>query len=225
MQSKPLPIDWASIRHVVLDFGGVLYKINHQATTNAFSKLGLNHFNSLYSHGAQSNLMDDLECGRVTQKEFILTLKSLCHANTTVDEVTKAWNSVLIGLRPNLLPLLNQLANQFDLILFSNTNSLHAAHFEKQILHKNGKAFQGAFRQIIYSHLLGHRKPDLIAYQEVERQFGLNPKATLFIDDTPSNVQGASNAGWTAVHHQPEHFSLENLFIQLGLESLSSTGI
>lgn len=222
MQSKQLPIDWTPIRHVVLDFGGVLYKINHEATANAFSKLGLNHFNSLYSHEAQSSLMDDLECGRATQDEFILTLKNRCHPNTTVDEVTKAWNAVLIGLRPNLLPLLHRLANQFDLILFSNTNALHAAHFEKQILHEYGKAFQEPFRQIIYSHRLGHRKPDLKAYQEVERQFGLNPKATLFIDDTPSNIHGASNAGWTAIHHQPEHISLQDLLVQLGLNNLSS---
>lgn len=221
MQSKPLPIDWTPIRHVVLDFGGVLYKINHQATANAFSKLGLNHFGSLYSHGAQSNLMDDLECGRATPDEFILTLKNRCHPNTTAEEVTKAWNAVLIGLRANLIPLLNTLADQFDLILFSNTNALHADYFEKQILHENGKAFQETFRQIIYSHRLGHRKPNLKAYQEVERQFDLNPGATLFIDDTLSNVRGASNAGWTAVHHQPEHISLQNLLVQLGLETLS----
>jgi len=221
MQSKPLPIDWTPIRHVVLDFGGVLYKINHQATANAFSKLGLNHFDSLYSHGTQSNLMDDLECGKTTPEEFILTLKNRCHPNTTGDEVTKAWNAVLIGLRPNLIPLLNKLADQFDLILFSNTNALHAAHFEKQILHENGKAFQATFRHIIYSHRLGHRKPNLKAYQQVERQFGLNPSATLFIDDTLANVRGATNAGWTAVHHQPEHTSLQSLLIQLGLETLS----
>ena len=128
---------------------------------------------------------------------------------------------MLIGLRPNLIPLLKKLADQFDLILFSNTNALHAEHFEKQILHENGKAFQEAFKQIIYSHRLGHRKPDLKAYREVERQLGLSPRATLFIDDTLSNVHGADSAGWTAVHHQPEHISLQNLLVQLGLETLS----
>ena len=119
MQSNPLSIDWKPIRHVVLDFGGVLYKINHQAAANAFSKLGLSHFDSLYSHDAQSNLMCDLECGRATPDEFILSLKNRCQPNTTSDAVTKAWNAVLIGLRSDLIPLLHRLADQFDLILFS----------------------------------------------------------------------------------------------------------
>ena len=224
MHSTPLPIDWSPIRHVVLDFGGVLYKINHQATANAFSKLGLSHFESMYSHGSQSKLMDDLECGKAANGEFLLSLQSQCRPNTTLEEVLSAWNAVLIGLRPEVVSLLQTLADQFDLILVSNTNALHAEHFEKQILRENGKVFQAAFRQIIYSHRLGHRKPQLKAYREVERQFGLKPEGTLFIDDTLSNVRGAFNAGWTAVHHQPERTSLTKLFVQLGLESVSTKG-
>ena len=30
--------------------------------------------------------------------------------------------------------------------------------------------------------------------------FDLEPSATLFIDDSPANVEGARNAGWQAVH-------------------------
>ena len=224
MQSTHMPIDWKPIRHIVLDFGGVLYKINHHAVNRAFSKLGINHFEALYSQGGQSNMMNALECGRVNPDEFIRSLKNRCHPDTTSEQVLNAWNAVLIGLRPEVVPLLHSLANQFDLILFSNTNPLHAAHFEKQILRENGKAFQEAFRQIIYSHRLGYRKPQHTAYREVERQFGLNPNATLFIDDTLSNVQGASAAGWTAILHQPERDSLLNLLTQLGLESVQSIG-
>ena len=63
MPSTILPIDWRPIRHVVLDFGGVLYRINHRATAVAFHDLGFERFESLYDHGNQSGLMDDLECG------------------------------------------------------------------------------------------------------------------------------------------------------------------
>ncbi len=42
-------------------------------------------------------------------------------------------------------------------------------------------------------------KPDVAIYELHARDFGLNPAATLFIDDTAINVEGAKAAGWQAV--------------------------
>jgi len=220
MPSTILPLDWRPIRHVVLDFGGVLYRIDHTATAKAFAELGFDDFLSLYAHGGQARIMDDLECGNITDQEFILTLQNRCQRGTTKRQVREAWNAVLLELRPEVLPVLDHLATRFDLLLFSNTNALHAEHFERQILTENGKSFAQAFRQIIYSHRLRHRKPQLKAYREVERQFGLNPAQTLFIDDTLINVQGAMKAGWTAVHHEADALPLQELLRKLDLEGL-----
>ena len=220
MPSTILPIDWRPIRHVVLDFGGVLYRINHRATEAAFHDLGFERFDSLYDHGNQSGLMDDLECGIATEDEFLLALRNRCREGTSIEDVKNAWNAVMTGLRPEVVPLLKKLASRFDLLLFSNTNALHAEFFERQILADHGKAFGQAFRQIIYSHRLGLRKPNILAYREVERQFGIAPEATLFIDDTKVNVLGATQAGWTAAHHNPDHVSLMELLQQLGLEGM-----
>ena len=35
------PIDWHQFHHIVLDFGGVLYEIDHKRTAEAFAQLGL----------------------------------------------------------------------------------------------------------------------------------------------------------------------------------------
>lgn len=218
MPSTILPIDWNPIRHVVLDFGGVLYRIDHAATASAFAKLGFDDFLSFYAHGGQSQLMDELECGNITDREFILALQNRCKPGTSEQQVRDAWNAVLLELRPEVLPLLDHLASRFNLLLFSNTNALHAEHFERQILKENGKGFANAFQHIIYSHRLGHRKPQLKAFREVERRFGLNPAQTLFIDDTHINVRGALNAGWTAVHHEADEISLQTLLHKLDLE-------
>ena len=43
-------------------------------------------------------------------------------------------------------------------------------------------------------------KPDLAIYEKHARDFGLKPQATLFIDDSLPNVEGARAAGWQAVH-------------------------
>jgi putative hydrolase of the HAD superfamily len=213
-----LPINWQPIRHVILDFGGVLYRIDHRATAAAFHRLGFERFESLYDHGSQSGLMDDLECGTASEEEFLLALRNRCREGTSIEDVKDAWNAVLTGLRPEVLPLLKKLASRFDLLLFSNTNALHVEFFERQIMRDHGKAFGQMFRQIIYSHRLGYRKPHPAAFREVERRFGVSPEATLFIDDTKINVLGATQAGWTATHHEPDRIPLAGLLHQLGLD-------
>ena len=104
--------------------------------------------------------MDDLECGNITDQEFMLALQNRCRPGTSIEHVRDAWNAVLLEPRPEVVPLLKKLASRFDLLLFSNTNALHAEFFERQILADHGKAFGQAFRQIIYSHRLGLRKPN-----------------------------------------------------------------
>lgn len=42
-------------------------------------------------------------------------------------------------------------------------------------------------------------KPDRAIYDRHAKDFGLDPAASLFIDDSPRNVQGAIDAGWQAV--------------------------
>ncbi|MGI2035251.1 HAD family hydrolase [Rhizobium panacihumi] len=43
-------------------------------------------------------------------------------------------------------------------------------------------------------------KPDVAIYEKHAFDFGLKPEATLFIDDSYPNVEGARAAGWQAVH-------------------------
>lgn len=42
-------------------------------------------------------------------------------------------------------------------------------------------------------------KPDAAIYRHHAERFGLDPSRTLFIDDSPANVEGARAAGWNAV--------------------------
>jgi 2-haloacid dehalogenase len=41
-------------------------------------------------------------------------------------------------------------------------------------------------------------KPDPAIYEHHTRSFGLTPSATLFIDDSPANIEGARKTGWNA---------------------------
>lgn len=54
-------------------------------------------------------------------------------------------------------------------------------------------------RGVTVSGDVGVVKPDRAIYDLHVREFGLEPAATLFIDDSPANVEGARAAGWQAV--------------------------
>lgn len=216
MNVLPHPPDWTNIHHLVLDFGGVLYRIDHAATARAFADLGAEAFLDQYAHGRQSPLLDDLECGRVSERAFLMDLQAMCNPGTPIEAVREAWKAVLIDLRPGILPVLQELSARFDLVLFSNTNALHATHFERQILDAHGSAFSDCFRQIVYSHRLRLRKPDPAAYKAVADQFDLDAKRTFFVDDTLENVDGARQARWMAELHNPRSHSLEAWLKELG---------
>jgi 2-haloacid dehalogenase len=59
--------------------------------------------------------------------------------------------------------------------------------------------FLKAGRGVTVSGLVGLLKPDRAIYETHAGTFGLEPSATLFIDDSAANVAGAIAAGWNAV--------------------------
>ena len=55
-------------------------------------------------------------------------------------------------------------------------------------------------RGVTVSGEIGLIKPDVAIYEKHSRDFGLDPAASIFIDDSYPNVEGARAAGWQAVH-------------------------
>ncbi|MBY5745917.1 HAD family phosphatase [Rhizobium leguminosarum] len=54
-------------------------------------------------------------------------------------------------------------------------------------------------RGVTVSGDVGLIKPDIAIYETHTKSFGLDPAATIFIDDAPVNVEGAKAFGWNAV--------------------------
>jgi 2-haloacid dehalogenase len=55
-------------------------------------------------------------------------------------------------------------------------------------------------RGVTVSGQIGLIKPERAIYERHAREFGLEPRHTLFIDDSAANVEGARAAGWQALH-------------------------
>ena len=86
-----------------------------------------------------------------------------------------------------------KLKKQYPLYLISNTNDLHYEHVKAKF--NLLKHFVACFP----SHEVGHRKPDSAMFEHVLKKIKMKPEETVFIDDMPAFVEGATQLGMQAI--------------------------
>jgi putative hydrolase of the HAD superfamily len=189
---------------IVFDLGGVLLNIDYHRTEQAFIALGVRQFPELYNQHHSGTLFTDLETGKIDTATFIEAVKKESSLPLNDQQILDAWNAMLLDFPLERISLLQRLARKYDLYLLSNTNAIHLEAFTKLLqVTANLPSLEHLFRKVYYSHLIGARKPDLAAYEYVIRENNLEAARTLFIDDTPGNIEGAAKAGLQAVLLKP----------------------
>jgi len=188
------------IKHIIFDLGGVLLNIDYAKTEHAFHQLGIKNFNAIYTQLNQSHLFDQFEIGAISSDEFIAQLKGQCRDGVTNEDIISAWNAMLLDFPLRRLQILQQLRIHFDLVLLSNTNSIHEQAFHQIIKRTHNVMLPTFFDRVYLSHRVGLRKPDVAIFQQVLDECGFQPAATLFIDDSPQHIEGAKKLGIQTIH-------------------------
>lgn len=189
------------IKNIIFDLGGVILNINYQLTNDAFTSLGVANFKELYNQFHGSNLFNNLETGHVTIEAFLAEMKKHVPENVTAEQITAAWNAMLLDFPLQRLQLLQQLRQHYGLYLLSNTNAIHLVAFQKILMDSRGIPSLGTFfDKAYYSHEMGYRKPDKESYQMVLDENGLKAEETLFVDDLLQNIEGAKAVGLRTIH-------------------------
>jgi len=198
------------IKHIIFDLGGVILNLDYQRTYKAFEELGIKDFTGLYNQYQATRLFDDLETGRVSPEEFLQAMRVHVHPEVTDQQIIDAWNAMLLDFPLQRLQLLQQLQLHYDIYLLSNTNAIHLEKFNHILQESRGiPSLDVFFNKTYYSHLMGYRKPEKEAYQLIIDNHGLNPAATVFIDDTLPNIEGAKAVGLQTIHLQAPKTILE----------------
>jgi putative hydrolase of the HAD superfamily len=202
-----------NIRHIIFDLGGVLLNIDYRLTEKAFLDLGIANFGELYSQLQQTDLFDRLETGRIDGNSFIRAMKSAAGAAVTEQQVTDAWNAMLLDFPVRRLQLLQQLRIRYDLLLLSNTNEIHETAFNKILHTTHGMPNIGVFFDKVYlSHRIGMRKPDKEVFERILTENGFDPAHTLFIDDSPQHIAGAKLTGIQTIYLEQGMTIEEHIF-------------
>ena len=203
---------------LILDLGGVLIDVDYAGSVKAFEALGYADFDHLYTKAKQSDLFDRFETGELSAAGFRDTVRELLGAGLTDAQIDASWNAMLGSIAPERIALIQVLKERYQLLLLSNTNSIHVPAFEAIILQENGISdFKSLFHGAYYSCDMGMRKPNTDIFYHVMEQHGADPKRTLFIDDSPQHVVGARKAGLKAEHLELEKEDILHLAQRLGL--------
>jgi FMN phosphatase YigB (HAD superfamily) len=188
------------IKNIIFDLGGIFIELDYFKTEKAFINLGITRFPKLYSQHFATPLFADLETGRITEEEFYNGFRKTADINLTNQQIKNAWNAMLLNFPPERLRWLKNIAKEYKIYLFSNTNIIHYNAVQKIFYENTGqKNFDDFFIKAYYSHDLEMRKPDPAAFREILKRENLAAAETLFIDDTPKNIEGAKQAGLQAI--------------------------
>ncbi|MDR2962544.1 MAG: HAD family phosphatase [Bacteroidales bacterium] len=185
-----------NITSIIFDFGGVILNLNEQRTYSALMQLLQCNAHDLSRSVAQNNVFRNYECGLISSDEFVAYIQSLAPHYISAQQITDAWNAMLLDFPPAHVELLLRLKMQYRTFLLSNTNDLHEKAFVQNMKNQGIKhSIHDLFETVWYSHHLHLNKPHVEIFETVIAQAGLNPEHTLFLDDKEENLVGARKAG------------------------------
>ena len=181
------------IRDIVFDIGKVFVHLNPGPIL---------HF--LSEHRAPCGDLDTLierialeehECGRVSGAELLERLRGLASLPISAEQMHAKWLD-MFELQPAMTGLAERLSARYGVYLLSNVGDLHWQHLCAEYgLDRLGHGALTSFEA-------GVAKPDERIYAQAERRFGLEPAATVFVDDRTVNVEAARARGWHGIVHR-----------------------
>lgn len=179
-----------SIRTVVFDFGNVVGYFSHRRSAEQVAA-----FTDMAAEAVQANLYggrleEDYEAGRLTTTEFVGLAREVCRLRCTDEEFGRAYAD-MFEPNPEVCGLVPELKGRYRLVLLSNTNDLHYRLFRGQFA-----LTLAHFDHLVLSHEVGFRKPDPRIYAHCQGLAGTTAAGCLFVDDLPTNVDGARACGW-----------------------------
>jgi len=186
-----------NIKNIIFDYGNVIFSIDFRIAQQAFKQLGISNAEEFFGHRQQDEIFDKFDRGEVSADEFRAYVKQkISNPAVTDEQITDAWNSLLLGIAPGNHELLLKLKNKYRTFLLSNINDIHYTYIMKYL--KTDFGFddnEHLFERTYYSHLVGKRKPEIHFFEQVLRENNLKPEETLFIDDSPQHLEAAKTLG------------------------------
>ncbi len=181
-------------KNIIFDLGGVVVDFTPRIfLLDRFSNEELE--NKLYDISFGSDTWQALDAGEMTREEgdkIMMKAAAEIGLSYEMEVVLNDWDDML-KTKDDTARLIKRLhKNGYNLYYLSNI-----AHDTLALIKK--RHFWPLFKDGIASCNVRVTKPDLKIFNGTLRKFGLNPQETIFIDDTPINVDAAQTTGIKAL--------------------------
>ncbi len=190
---------------IVFDLGMVLLPFDYNIAVERLEKIekgfGVNYLNY---YNANYDFHRAFERGDVSEKEFLDKTLTVFDGRIGADTFCKIYSEIFT-LNKNVADLLPGLKKKYQLVLLSNTNSIH------QKYGWNDYEFLRYFDKLILSQEVGAVKPEEKIYKAVESFTEKPPGEHIFIDDIKEYAEAARNLGWDGI----QFLGYENLTEEL----------
>lgn len=181
------------IRHIVFDIGKVLL---HYDPSLPFSRLipDAAERQWFFDNVCTSDWNVEQDRGRTWEEaEGLLLVQHPSHAEN-IRNFRRHWHEMVPHAYDDSVALMEALIDGGrDVTMLTNFASDTFREAQERF------AFLKRPRGVTVSGDIKLIKPDRAIYDHHVKSFGLQPAATLFIDDSQKNVDGAKDAGWQAV--------------------------
>ncbi|MCW3013676.1 MAG: HAD-superfamily hydrolase, subfamily variant 3 [Solirubrobacterales bacterium] len=190
------------ITTVISDYGGVLTS----PLAGAFLRVNERHGIPDEALGAAmaragervgKNLLEELECGRLSEPDFLALLGAQLSADLSRElDLSKFSEHYFEGLFPNV-PMIGELAavraEGYRMALLTNNVLEWGPRWRPMV------PVDELFDDVVDSAHVGMRKPDPAIYVLACERLSVTPHECVFIDDFPHNCEAAEALGMTAV--------------------------
>lgn len=185
------------IKNIIFDYGNVIFEIDFKKAQQAFVALGITDIEAFFAHKSHHDIFNNLETAAISPAEFRAGIREASSNKEITDEqIDTAWNSLLIGVPPNVHEVLLKVKEKYRTFLLSNNNEIHynwiVDYLKREFnMPDNSSLFEKAY----YSQQMFLRKPHVEIFEKVLAENNLDPEETLFIDDSLQHLVGAKQAG------------------------------
>jgi len=175
---------------IIFDLGGVLVDVDFRRAVDRWARAAGVPAQTLLARFSRDEAYCAHERGELEDAGYFAHLRSALGLQVSDADMLAGWNAVLGEPLPGIEPLVQRLASEYPLYVFSNTNPAHIAHFTPRY------GLLTHFRKVVTSCELGERKPEPEAFRRLMALIGA--KQAVFFDDLEENVLGARRAGLNA---------------------------
>lgn len=195
---------------IAFDLGNVLIPFDHMKACRALGEIYSLDPQYVYERIFECGIAQAFDLGNLSPSDFTQECSDALNVNLNEHDLVDAWTDIF-SPDPEMEKLVEELADNADLCLISNTNCWHYNLVLRDF------PFVENFPRKLLSYKIHKMKPDPEVFRLALR-WAQSGQTNIFIDDIEENVKSAASVGFSAIHFLgivPLRESLRRLGVKL----------